>query len=124
MPTKSELKYHIVWCTKYRRKVLTVDIQKSLKMFIEEICDKNNFNIEALETMEDHVHLFVKASGKHSVHRIVSQVKGYTAFKLRELFPELKSRLPCLWTRSYYASTVGYVSEETVKKYIENQKNV
>lgn len=60
---------------------------------------------------------------KDSVHRIVSQLKGYTSFKLREGYPELKSRLPCLWTRSYYAGTVGHVSEETVRKYIENQKN-
>ena len=124
MPTKSELKYHLVWCTKYRRKVLTEDMQSSLKTFIEEVCEKNGFEIEALETMEDHVHVFIKASGKDSVHRIISQIKGYTAFKLRESFPELKSRLPCLWTRSYYAGTVGYVSEETIKKYIENQKNV
>ena len=50
--------------------------------------------------------------------------KGYTSFKLREEFPELKSRLPCMWTRSYYAGSVGHVSEATVKKYIENQKNV
>ena len=124
MPTKSELKYHIVWCTKYRRKVLTEDIQNNLKMFVVEVCEKNNFEIEVMETMGDHIHIFIKASVKDSVHRIVSQIKGFTSFKLREMFPELKSRLPCLWTRSYYAGTVGHVSEETVKKYIENQKNV
>ena len=124
MPAKSELKYHVVWCTKYRRKVLLEDIQESLKLFIADMCEKNNYTIEAMETMEDHIHIFIKASVKDSVHRIVSQLKGYTSFKLREHFPELKSRLPCLWTRSYYAGTVGHVSEETVKKYIENQKNV
>lgn len=124
MPTKSELKYHLVWCTKYRRKVLTEEIQENLKILIGEVCEKNGFEIEALETMEDHVHVFIKASGKDSVHRIISQIKGYTAFKLREKYAELKSRLPCLWTRSYHAGTVGHVSEETVKKYIENQKNV
>lgn len=124
MPTKSELKYHIVWCTKYRRKVLNEAIQKELKDLLKEVCLKNKFEVEALETMEDHVHIFIKASVKDSVHRVVSQLKGFTSFKLRETFPELKSRLPCLWTRSYYAGTVGHVSEETVKKYIENQKNV
>ena len=124
MPTKSELKYHLVWCTKYRRKVLTEEIQENLKILIGEVCEKNGFEIEAIETMEDHVHVFIKASGKDSVHRIISQIKGYTAFKLREKYVELKSRLPCLWNRSYHAGTVGYVSEETVKKYIENQKNV
>ena len=124
MPTKSELKYHIVWCTKYRRKVLSEDIQESLKNLILEKSASMGYSIEAMETMEDHVHVFIQASSKDSVHRIVSQLKGYTSFKLRELFPELKSRLPCLWTRSYYAGTIGHVSEQTVKKYIENQKNV
>lgn len=124
MPTKSELKYHIVWCTKYRRKVLTDEIQSRLKELIKEVCDKNGFKIEAMETMEDHIHIFVQASPKDSVHRIVSQLKGFTSFRLREEFKELKSRLPCLWTRSYHSGTVGYVSAETVKKYIENQKNV
>ena len=124
MPTKSELKYHIVWCTKYRRKVLTESIQEHLKILILEKTKELNYKIEAMETMEDHIHIFIQASSKDSVHRIVSQLKGYTSFKLRELFPELKSRLPCLWTRSYYAGTIGNVSEQTVKKYIENQKNV
>ena len=124
MPTKSELKYHIVWCTKYRRKALTESIQEHLKILILEKTKELNYKIEAMETMEDHVHVFIQASSKDSVHRIVSQLKGYTSFKLRELFPELKSRLPCLWTRSYYAGTIGHVSEQIVKKYIENQKNV
>lgn len=124
MSTKSELKYHIVWCTKYRRKVLSEEIQDSLKHFIENVCNKNGYVIEAMETMEDYVHVFIKASVRDSVHRIVSQIKGYTSFKLRELHPELKSRLPCLWTRSYYAGTVGHISEDAVKKYIENQKNI
>jgi putative transposase len=124
MPTKSELKYHIVWCTKYRRKVLTDVIQESLKTLILEKATELDYKIEAMETMEDHIHIFTQASVKDSVHRIVSQLKGYTSFKLREEFPELKSRLPCMWTRSYYAGSVGHVSEATVKKYIENQKNV
>lgn len=124
MPTKSELKYHIVWCTKYRRKVLGEEMQNYLKLVITEVCIKNSYKLEAMETMEDHVHIFVQASVKDSVHRIVSQIKGFTSFKLREKFTELKSRLPCLWTKNYYAGTVGHVSEETVKKYIENQKNV
>lgn len=123
MSTTSVLKYHIVWCTKYRRKVLSEDMQETLKKLLEEQCSKNNYVIESLEVMEDRIHVFLSASVKDSVHRIVSQLKGYTSFKLRESYPELKSRLPCLWTRSYYAGTVGHVSEETVKRYIENQKN-
>ena len=124
MPTKSELKYHIVWCTKYRRKVLTESIQEHLKILILEKTKELNYKIEAMETMEDHIHVFIQAYSKDSVHRIVSQLKGYTSFKLRELFPELKSRLPCLWTRNYYAGTIGHVSEQIVKTYIKKKKNV
>jgi putative transposase len=119
----TELKYHIVWCTKYRRKVLTPYIQDTLKELINGVATKNKYKIEALEVMEDHIHVFLSASGKDSIHRIVSQLKGSTSYCLRDIYPELKSKLPCMWTRSYYAGTVGYVLEETVKKYIENQKS-
>ena len=123
MATKSDLKYHIVWCTKYRRRVLTEKIQNRLKELVLEKCIENKFEIQAMETMEDHIHIFIKASVKDSVHRIVSQLKGFTSFSLRKEFSELTTRLPCLWTRSYYVGSIGYVSEEVVKKYIENQKN-
>ena len=72
MPTKSELKYHIVWCTKYRRKVLTEEIQIFLKKALLEKCTENNYIVEAIEIMEDHIHIFLKASVKDSVHRIVA----------------------------------------------------
>lgn len=124
MSGKFNLKYHIVWCTKYRRKVLDEDMQNFLKQEIENVCVNNGYVLHTIETMSDHVHIFIEASQKDSVHRIVSQIKGKTSFKLREKFPELKSKLPSMWTRSYYAGTVGHVSEEVVKKYIENQKNV
>lgn len=124
MPTKSDLKYHIVWCTKYRRKFLDERKQEYLKMLLLEKSLENNYIVEALEIMEDHVHIFLEASVKDSVHRIVSQLKGYSSFKLKEKFPELHTRVPNIWTRSYYAGTVGHVLEETVKEYIKNQKNV
>lgn len=123
MPTKSELKYHIVWCTKYRRKVLSEDIQEYLKKLLKEKSFEQGYIIHSLEIMPDHVHVFIEGGVKDSAHRIVSQLKGYTSFKLRGRFKELKKKLPCMWTRSYYAGTIGHVSEETVKKYIENQKN-
>lgn len=121
---KSELKYHIVWCTKYRRKVLEEDIQEYLKKSIADICDKNGYTIMSLEITECYVHIFVKASTKDSVHRIVSQIKSHTASELRDEFPQLKSRLPCMWSRNYYADTLGEVSEEKVRSYIKAQKNV
>jgi len=78
--------------------------------------------IEAFEIMPDHVHIFVNADPTEAPAHLVNQFKGFTSFTLREEFPELKSRLPTLWSRSYYVGSVGQVSQETVKKYLENQK--
>jgi putative transposase len=75
-----------------------------------------------MEIMLDHVHIFIKTTVNDSPAYIVSQLKGFTSFKLREEFPKLKSRLPTLWTRSYYCETVGHISEESIKKYINDQK--
>jgi putative transposase len=73
--------------------------------------------------MPDHVHLFLKAKPTASPHWIVGQLKGYTSRILRQEFKILRTRIPTLWTRSYYIETIGHISEETIKKYIEDQKN-
>ncbi len=78
--------------------------------------------IVQMEVMPDHVHLFVKTDPTNSPHFIVNQLKSYTSRVLREEFPFLKSRLPSLWTRSYYCESVGDISEESIRKYIEDQK--
>jgi putative transposase len=75
-----------------------------------------------MEVMSDHVHLFLKTDPTNSPHFIVHQLKGYTSRVMREEFPSLKSRLPSLWTRSYYCESVGHLSEETIRQYIEDQK--
>jgi putative transposase len=80
-------------------------------------------DIEKMEIMPDHVHLFIKADPTASPHWIVQQLKGYTSHEMRNEFPELKSRLPSLWTRSYYCESVGHISEATIKRYIEEQRN-
>lgn len=80
-------------------------------------------SIETMEIMPDHVHLFVKASPAISPHLIVKRLKGYTSRILRQEFPELRRRLPTLWTNSYYCESCGHISEDTVKRYIEEQKN-
>jgi putative transposase len=117
------LGYHIIWCPKYRRKVLINGIDVRLKELILEKADALGLIIEKMEVMCDHVHLFVKASPVDAPHFIVNQLKGYTSFVLRNEFPELKSKLPTLWTRSYYIESVGHISEDTIKRYIEEQKN-
>jgi len=117
------LGYHIIWCPKYRREVLTDKIEKRLKCLLLKKAKDISINIVSMEIMPDHVHLFVKADPTDSPHRIVQQLKGYTSRILRKEFKSLKSRLPTLWTRSYYIESIGNISENSIKKYINNQKN-
>lgn len=117
------LGYHIIFCTKYRRKVLSELIQLRLKELLLNKAGELDICIENMEIMSNHVHLFIKSNPVDSPHFIVQQLKGYTSSFLRKEFKELKSKLPSLWTRSYYVESVGCISEDTVKKYIDNQKN-
>lgn len=116
------LKYHIVFCPKYRRSVLQNEIAVRLKELLYQKAEELKAEIHTLEVMPDHVHLFVESDPTLAVSHLVAQFKGFTSRVLREEFPYLKSKLPSLWSRSFYAGTVGHVSEATVKKYIENQK--
>ena len=115
--------YHLIWCPKYRRSVLVDEVEKRLKELLNEKATEHGWVIEKMEVMPDHVHIFIKATTVDAPVYIVSQLKGYTSFTLRNEFPKLKSRLPTLWTRSYYCETIGHISEKTIKKYIEEQKN-
>lgn len=116
------LKYHVVWCPKYRRPVLTPPIDGRLKEIIGQVARERGFTVHTMEVMPDHVHVFVEAGPTQPVVEIVSRFKGVSSRLLRAEFPQLRSRLPTLWSRSYYAGTVGHVSEATVRRYIENQK--
>jgi putative transposase len=117
------INYHIIWCVKYRRKILLEEIDKRLKELLYIKSKEIDITIEKMETDKDHIHLFVNSHPTKCVHWIVQQLKGYTSRLLRQEFKEVKSRLPSLWTRSYYVETIGHISEETIKKYIQNQKN-
>ena len=117
------LGYHLIWCPKYRRKVLVGDIEQRLKFLLLEKAKEISVTIEQMEVMPDHVHIFVKTDPTNSPHYIVQQLKGYTSRLLRQEFISLKSKLPTLWTRSYFCESVVCISELTVKRYIENQKN-
>jgi putative transposase len=118
------MNYHFVWCPKYRRKVIVGEVESRLKEIIADIVRENEWEIIALETMPDHVHVFIKASPKIAPNNIIARIKGRTSRILRSEFPELKRRLPTLWTRSYFVSTHGHVSSEAIKKYVEDQKGV
>jgi putative transposase len=119
---KYNLGYHLIWCIKYRRKVLLDEIEVSFKKLMFEKAQDICVSIEQMEVMPDHIHIFVKAPPTYAPHYIVQQFKGYTSRLLRSKFRSLKSRLPTLWTRSYYVESVGHISESTIKKYIEDQK--
>ena len=116
------LSYHIVFCPKYRRKVLVGDVETRLKHVLYATAQQYGVLIETMEVMPDHVHLFVTSDPTRCVAEIVNRLKGASSRILRQEFPHLVSRMPTLWNRSYYAGTVGHVSESTVKKYIDNQK--
>lgn len=115
--------YHIIWCPKYRRAILVDDVAERLKTLLYEQASKFGWIIESMEVMPDHVHLFIKANPIDPIARIVAQLKGYTSHVLRAEFIHLKSKLPTLWTRSYYVETIGHISEDAIKRYIEDQKN-
>ena len=113
--------YHLIWCPKYRRKVLVHPVDSELKRLLLAKAKEIKVEIEKMEILPDHVHVFVKADPTAAPHWIVQQFKGYTSRMLREKFSFLRTRLPTLWTRSYYCESVGHISEDTVKKYIEDQ---
>jgi putative transposase len=118
------LKFHIVWCPKYRRPVLAGRVDERLNELLTEVATEHGMTIHAMEVMPDHVHLFVEADPTLCVAEIVNRLKGRTSRILRQEFPSLRSRLPTLWSRSYFAATVGAVSEGTVRRYIEAQKGM
>lgn len=115
--------YHVVWCSKYRRPVIEEAVDVRLKQIIRDVCSERECNIIELETMPDNVHLLVECDPQYGIHRLVKQVKGRSSRLLREEFPSLKRRLPTLWTNSYFVATVGGAPLETVKQYVENQRN-
>lgn len=116
--------YHLIFCTKYRKDVLKDGVLTRIKELILEKANELDIEIPEMEVMSDHVHLFAKSKPTYPVHFVVNQIKGYTSRILRKEFPKVRSKIPCLWSRSYYCETVGHISEDTVRRYIENQYNV
>lgn len=116
--------YHIVWSVKYRRTVLTDQIENYLKEILTQTAQEKGFLLHTMEVMPDHVHVFVSAHPKISPSYIVKMLKGISGRKLFLKFPELKHKLwkGHLWNSSFYIETVGSVSEEAIGKYIEKQK--
>jgi putative transposase len=115
-------KYHVVWCPKYRRSVIVGDVELRLKQIVREVCGELGAEIIEMETMPDHIHLLVEVDPQFGIHRLVKRIKGRSSRLLRQEFKSLKSRLPTLWTNSYFVSTVGGAPLAIIKQYIEQQK--
>lgn len=114
------INYHVVFCPKYRRKLLVGEVKNRLESLVKEVAVENKWDILAMEVMPNHVHLFVSADTKTKPHMVVKRFKGRTSRFLRAEFRDLR-KMPTLWTRSYFLSTAGNVSAATIKKYIEQQ---
>lgn len=115
-------KYHVVFCPKYRRKVLVNGVDIRLKELIKLICVEIQVDVIEMEIMPDHVHLLLEVDPQFGIHKAVKTIKGKTSRILRQEFSWLRSRIPTLWTNSYFCSTVGGAPMSIVKQYIENQK--
>ncbi|MCX5376079.1 IS200/IS605 family transposase [Streptomyces sp. NBC_00091] len=116
-----DLALHVVWCPKYRRPVLDGLVAERLDELMRAKADERGWEIIELEVMPDHVHLFVKHDPKSSASHVANQFKGFTSHALREEFPHLKSRMPTLWSSSYFAASAGSLSAAAVEKYIDTQ---
>lgn len=116
--------FHVIFCPKYRRPVLVDGVDVRLKEILLEKAAELDVKILSMEIMPDHVHLFISFDPRLMLHKIIKILKGSSSRILREEFPSLKSRLPSLWTRSYFSCSVGHIGEAAVRRYIEEQKNV
>lgn len=117
-------KYHIVWCPKYRRPVLVSGVKEMLQKIILQVASEKKAEVIELEVMPDHVHLLIEVDPQYGIHRLIKQMKGRSSRILRDKYRHLRSRVPTLWTNSYFVSTVGGSPLSVIKQYIERQKNV
>lgn len=120
-----DCKYHVVFCPKYRRKVLVDPIDKRLKEIVRNMCAEMSVQLVEMEVVPDHVHLLLAVvDPQFGIHRVVKSIKGRSSRLLRQEFSALRSRLPTLWTNSYFVATTGGAPLAVIKRYIERQKEV
>ena len=119
------INYHIVWCPKYRKPILTGNIKQFLKTCLETIAETKEWKILELQIMPDHIHLFISAKPMFSPTAMVKVLKGVSGLQLFKQYPELKKDYwgGHIWSPSYYVGTAGKVSAETIRKYINGVRN-
>ena len=115
-------RYHVIFCPKYRRKVLVNGIDNRLKEVFSETSENKGFDILSMEIMPDHVHLLIDCNPRYGIMQCITDLKWKSAHVLNKEFPEIRKKIPSIWTRSCFVATVGSVSLDTVKGYIESQK--
>lgn len=115
-------RYHVVWCSKYRRKVLIGDVKARLKDLVKQICQENQLDLLEMEVTPDHIYLLLEVDPQFGIHKAIKLIKGTTSRILRSEFKHLTTKLPTLWTNSYFVSTAGRVPLSAIKQYIESQK--
>lgn len=114
--------YQVVWCPKYRRKVLVDKIKARLKEVIEKTCTEQNIGIIKMDIFPDHIILHLDVDPRVGIHKVVKLLKAESARVLRQEFSELKTKLPTLWSNSYLVSTFGDLPEKEIAEYISSQK--
>ncbi|MEP7284911.1 MAG: IS200/IS605 family transposase [Chloroflexota bacterium] len=117
-------KYHVIFCPKYRRKVLVDGVDVRLREIVSQVANDLRVDILELEVMPDHVHIVCEVDPQLGIHKFVRYVKGRSSRLLRQEFQQLRTRLPTLWTNAYFVATVGSAPLAVIKQYIENQKHV
>lgn len=115
-------KYHVVWCPKYRRKVLVGDVELRLGELILGVCSEHQAELMEMEIMPDYVHLLLEVDPQLGVHRLTKRIKAYTSRVLRQEFKHLTTKLPTLWTNSYFVATVGDAPPSVIKEYVASQE--
>lgn len=120
------IEYHIVWCVKYRHKILSYqDIEKRVKEIIYDIADKNNIQIIEIETDKDHIHMLISCTPQHYIPDIIQKFKGVTSNKIRKEFKHITKKYfwgKNMWNRSYFVATVSENTKQQIQEYIQNQK--
>lgn len=119
------IQYHIVWCVKYRHKVLEGQVEKRLIELLKQIAVDNGFDILEINTDKDHIHLLINCSPQHYIPDMIKAMKGVSArLLMKEYGNLLRQKLwgGHLWNPSYFVATVSENTEEQIRKYIQNQK--
>ena len=116
--------YHIIWTPKYRKSILKGKFKNIIEAALKYKSKELKLKLERYEIMPDHIHIFIKCPPKYSISNIVKHLKGYSSYILRSKYPKYKELYKSLWSPSYYCETVGHISEETIKQYINDQWNV